>query len=55
MESRKVALLIDNFPAHESGLQIVKEEGGLKNMEVIFLPVNAISYCQPLDQEVIRS
>jgi hypothetical protein len=55
MEGRKVALLIDNFSAHESGLEIVKKEGGLSNVEVIFLPVNATSYCQPLDQDIIRS
>jgi hypothetical protein len=55
MEGKKVALLIDNFSAHESGLEIVKNEGGLKNVEVIFLPVNATSYCQPLDQGIIRS
>jgi hypothetical protein len=55
MAGRKVALLIDNFSAHESGLEIVKEEGGLANIEVIFLPVNATSYCQPLDQGIIRS
>jgi hypothetical protein len=55
MEGRKVALLIDNFSAHESGLEIVKEEGGLQNVQVFFLPANATSYCQPLDQGIIRS
>jgi hypothetical protein len=55
MEGKKVALLIYNLSAHKSGLEIVKEEGDLQNVEVIFLLVNAMSYCQPLDQGIIRS
>ncbi len=50
-----MALLIDNFSAHESGLEIVKGGGGLSNVEVIFLLVYATSYCQPLDQGIIHS
>jgi hypothetical protein len=55
MAGRKIALLIDSFSAHERGLEIVRAEGGLENVEVIFLPVNATSVCQPLDQGIIRS
>jgi hypothetical protein len=55
MEGGKVAHLIDNYSAHESGLEMVQEEVGLENVEAIFLPVNATSYCQPLDHRIIRS
>jgi hypothetical protein len=55
MEGRKVALLIDSFSAQESGPEMVVAAGGLQNVEVIFLPVNATSFCQPLDQGIIRS
>ncbi len=50
-----MALLVDDFPAHKSGLEIVKVEGELSSVEVIFLSINATSYCQPLDQGIIRS
>jgi hypothetical protein len=55
MAGRKITLSLDNFSAHESGLEIVKAEGGLENVEVNFLPVNAMSVCQPLDHGIIRS
>jgi hypothetical protein len=55
IEGRKEALLVDSFSAHKSGLEIVKGEWGLFNVEVTFLLVNATSYCQPLDQGIIRS
>ncbi len=55
MEGRKVALLIGSFSVHKSGLEIVVIVSRLQNVEVIFLPVNATSFCQPLDQGIIRS
>jgi hypothetical protein len=55
MEGRKGVLLIDKFLAHESGLEVVEANGSLKNVQVIILPVNATSVCQPLNQGVIRS
>ena len=55
MVDRKVVLLIDNFSAHELGLAKVQETGELRNTEVIFLPANATSICQPLDQGIIRT
>ena len=53
--SRKVVLLIDNFSAHQSGWNIIIAEGGLFNVSVIFLSVDAISLCQPLDQGIISA
>ena len=47
-ESRKVALIVDNCPAHP------KIEG-LKALELVFLPPNTTSKTQPMDQGVIRS
>ena len=42
-ESRKVALLIDNFPTHT-------EIKNLTNINLIFLPPNTTSVLQPMDQ-----
>ena len=47
-QERKVALIIDNCPAHPS-LE------GLQAIELIFLPPNTTSKTQPMDQGVIRS
>ena len=47
-QSRKVALLIDNFPAYP-------EIKNLTNINLIFLPPNTTSALQPMDQGVIRS
>ena len=47
-EKKKVALIIDNCPAH---LTI----NNLKSIELIFLPRNTTSKLQPMDQEVTRS
>ena len=47
-QSRKVALLIDNCPAHP-------EIKNLTNINLIFLPPNTTSLLQPVDQGVIRS
>lgn len=54
MTGREVVLLIDNFSAHELGWKRVKEADALQNTDVIFLPPNATSICQPLDQGIIR-
>jgi hypothetical protein len=45
----KVVLLIDNFPASASELNIFMDKVGLENIEVISFHVHKISYCQPLD------
>ena len=47
-ESRKVAFLIDNCPAHP-------EIKNLTNINLIFLPPNTTSVLQPMDQGVTRS
>ena len=47
MERRKIALLIDNCPAHPSVSDL--------NVQLVFLPPNTISVLQPMDQAVIRS
>ena len=56
MAGRSVILLIDGFSAHHVGLNLLQEEFPqcLTNTKVIFLPSNAISVCQPLDQEIIN-
>ena len=46
--NRKVLLIVDNCPAHP-------EIGGLKAIELCFLPPNTTSITQPMDQGVIRS
>ena len=48
MEGRKIALLIDNCPAHPS-------VSDLTNVQLVLLPPNTSSVLQPMDQGVIRS
>ena len=47
-QRRKVALIIDNCPAHP-------KLKGLKAVKLIFLPPNTTSRTQPMDQGVIRA
>ena len=47
-ENGKVLLIVDNFPAHS-------QIGGLKVIEMCFLPPNTTSVTQPMDQGVILS
>ena len=47
-EKKKVALIIDNCPAHPT-------IDNLESIELIFLPPNTSSKLQPMDQGVIRS
>lgn len=47
-EGRKVALIVDNCPAHP-------HVEGLKAIQLVFLPPNTTSKTQPMDQGVIRS
>lgn len=46
-QKRKIVLFIDNCPAHPKNVV-------LKNVEVVFLPKNATSVCQPMDQGIIK-
>ena len=48
VEGRKVALIIDNCPAHPN-------VDSLKAIELMFLPPNTTSKFQPMDEEVIRA
>ena len=48
MEGRKIALLIDNCPAHPF-------VSNLTNIQLVFLPANTTSVLQWMDQGVIRS
>ena len=47
-QGRKIALIIDNSPTHP-------EVDGLKAFELIFLPPNATSKKQSMDQDIISS
>ena len=46
-ENRKIALIIDNCPAHPT-------IADLSNVKLIFLPPNTTSVSQPMDQGVIK-
>ena len=48
MKGRKIALLIDNCPAHPP-------VSDLRNVQLVFFPPNSNSVLQPMDQGVIRS
>ena len=48
MEGRKIALLIDNCPAHPS-------VSNLTNVQLVFFSRNTTSVSQPMDQDAIRS
>lgn len=53
---RKVLLLCDSFSAHESALEALeRDETPLRNTRVEFLPKNATSLYQPLDQGIIHN
>jgi hypothetical protein len=49
MKGRKVALLMDNFSAHEAAVEDIQ----LQNTIIIWLPTNSTSRYQPLDQGII--
>lgn len=55
MRGRKVVLLMDNFSAHESGVQIIGGVTALMNTRIIWLPANTTSKWQPLDQGIINA
>lgn len=51
MHNRKVALLMDNFSAHESTYKEIGHQ--LQNIFIIWLPPNSTTRYQPLDQGII--
>ena len=57
VRGRSVALLIDGFSAHQTGIDLYLQQhpDGLENTTIFFLPANATSVCQPLDQGIIRT
>lgn len=46
-QNRKIILFIDNCPAHPKGIPVT-------NIKLVFLPPNATSKLQPLDQGIIK-
>ena len=54
---RKVVLLIDGFSAHKAGIDLLyaTHPQGLEHITILFLPANATSICQPLDQGIIKA
>ena len=57
MQGRQVILLMDNFSAHECAVSQLEQMGtdGLQNTQCIWLPANATSIHQPLDQGIIAA
>ena len=56
MIARQVLLLIDDFLAHEADLNLLEEERiEIANVKIVFLPTNATSLCQLLNQGIIRA
>lgn len=53
---QEVLLLIDGFSAHQTGIDLIADVSiALNNVRIEFLPTNATSVCQPLDQGIIRT
>ena len=50
---RKVLLLIDGFSGHLAGLRDCQDTFGHPGIRVEFLPGNATSLYQPMDQSII--
>lgn len=48
-ENRKIALFVDNCPAHPKDLDF------LTNVRVVFLPPNTTSHTQPFDMRIIKN
>ena len=53
--NRRVLLLIDGFSAHHTGLKEWEEESLTGGIRVEFLPENATSLYQPMDQGIIHN
>lgn len=51
----QVALMLNNFSPHQIAVNAMKEQGLLKNINIIWLPANATAVYQPMDQGIIRS
>ena len=57
MTGRDVCLLVDEFPAHVTGAELLRWESpdGLENTRLILFPTNTPSVHQPFEQGIIRS
>jgi hypothetical protein len=55
IKGRKALLLMDNFSAHELAVEQIEEGVNLTNTKVMWLPPNATSIYQPLDQGIIQN
>jgi hypothetical protein len=55
MRGKKVLLLMDNFSAHELGVELVGGKQGLQNVRIEWLPTNITSVWQPCDQGIIAA
>ncbi len=54
-KGKKVLLLMDNFSAHKVAVEQMEEIKALTNTKVKWLPPNATSIHQPLDQGIIQN
>lgn len=55
VDNRKhILLLMDNFSAHIAAVNLITATTPLQNIAVVYLPPNATSVCQPLDQGIIK-
>jgi hypothetical protein len=53
---RKAVLLVDGFGPHQTAIDLLEDEDiALPNLKIRFLPANATSLCQPLNQGIIRT
>jgi hypothetical protein len=55
MAGHSVLLLMYNFSAHKLEMECIEEVQPLRNVRVCFLPKNATSLHQPLDQGIIQN
>jgi hypothetical protein len=54
-KGKKALLLMDNFSAHELAVELIEDGNELKMTKVMWLPPNATSVYQPLDQGIIQN
>jgi len=55
IKGKKALLLMDNFSAHKLAVEIMEEAKDLTNTKIKWLPPNATSIYQPLDQGIIQN
>ena len=54
-QGKHALLLMDNFSAHEVAVELLGGSDSLTNTKVMWLPPNATSIYQPLDQGIIQN